>query len=570
MEKTNFGPMVDRLVARVRRNQRRLRVNADYDLVREHFDHYHFMFQAEELQEDPEVDPIRVFLRAGADTRFNPEPNFSMRKYLERYPEKRNGPERSPYLEWLKRGRAAGEIADPSDGVEPIAEVLGLSPQVVVDEVVRTREDMLERLRYGKLGEMFAKAVELDPVIGASWAETVARTKQLPLRNESVTRAVAALHRAHQAADFRTARLVIVTNKPRWGGGRRMEGHLAHALAGTIDPSEIVVIYTDEGGSAPPGRFPDGVREVDLASLLDGIARSVQEETLIALLRSFRADSILNINSRLFYWAMKPFGKALVASERVFLCFFCDEQQAMGNWEGRGLRWFYPAFDDVAGIVTDSDYQRNQLAERYQVSEEGRRRIHVFKAPAEPEIPVTPVADADPDRRRVVFWAGRFDRQKRPDLALEVARRMPDVDFRLWGEKVLKGDPLGEIPPNVTLEGRYARFADLDLSAADAWLYTSAWDGVPSLLMEVAMTGLPIVASLVGGVGEVISHEDAWPVADVEEPEAYEKALREIFADQAEARRRSGALRERLIRERTQETYGAYAADVLLTAKEAP
>jgi hypothetical protein len=118
VERTNFGPMVDEMVARVRRNQRRYGVNPDYDLLREHFDHYRYMFQARELHEDPEADPIRIFLRAGATTDNSPDVNFSMEKYLARYPERSVGPERSPYLEWVKRGKAAGEIADPADGIE--------------------------------------------------------------------------------------------------------------------------------------------------------------------------------------------------------------------------------------------------------------------------------------------------------------------------------------------------------------------------------------------------------------------------------------------------------------------
>lgn len=557
--------MVDQLVARVRRNQRRVGVNADYDLLREHFDHYHFMFQAKALQEEPDADPIRVFLRAGAEATKSPTPHFSMKKYLSRYPHRAEGPERSPYLEWLRRGKAAGEIADPADGIEALAPLLGLEEQDVVAELVRLRTDMLQRLRNGKLGEMYAKAVEIEPLIGAAWAETVANTKQLPFRNESVTRAVAAIHASHEAAGFRRARLALVTNKPRWGGGRRLEGHLAHALAGEVDPADIVVIYTDEGGASPEGRFPVGVREIDLVSLFAGVDYATQQEALVALLRSFRADAIVNINSRLLYLAMRSYGRALAASERLFLCFFCDEQQALGNWEGRSLRWFYPAFDYVAGIITDSEYMLETLTERYQLSESDRERIHVLRAPAEPDLPVARPPSDDPGRRPVVAWAGRLDRQKRPDIAVEVARRMPDVDFRFWGERVLKGDPLGTLPDNIRLEGRYASFAQLDLSDVDAWLYTSAWDGVPSLVMEVAMAEVPIVASLVGGVGEVLSPEEGWTATEWEEPEAYEKALREIFADRSGARRRARALRERLVRERTYPAYGEQAARLLLS-----
>jgi glycosyltransferase involved in cell wall biosynthesis len=150
------------------------------------------------------------------------------------------------------------------------------------------------------------------------------------------------------------------------------------------------------------------------------------------------------------------------------------------------------------------------------------------------------------------------------DIAFEVARRMPDVDFRMWGESVLTPGHVGAAPPNVALEGAYAHISELDLSSADAWLYTSGWDGVPSQLLEVGMTGIPIVGSLVGGTGEVLSVEDSWPVEDRENPAAYAWAIRDVLADPSEARRRSQALRNRLLRERTEEAYAGHVAGLLL------
>jgi glycosyltransferase involved in cell wall biosynthesis len=564
VERTNVGPAFDELVARARRNQRRYGVNPDYDLLREHFDHYHYMLQATALHEDPEADPIRMFLRAGAKASISPDVNFSMQKYLSRHPERAHGPERSPYLEWIKRGKLAGEIADPADGIEALAPQLGLEPGQVADELARMRTDMAQRLRTGTLGEMFAKAVELEPLIGEAWIETT-RMRMVPIHGKFVSGAVAAVHACQQAADFTRARLVIVTNRPRWGGGRRLEGHLAHALSGTVGADSIVVVYTDRDGTAPPGRFPPGVREVDFAGVTQSLPDEHKQQALAVLLRSFRADAIVNINSRVLYAAMAHYGKALAASERIFLCFFVHERRAQGNRFGMPLQFFYPYFDLVEGVITDSDYLRDDLTEMYQLSKADRERIHVFRAPVEPELPVAvPPSSESAPRRPLVYWAGRWDRQKRVDIALDVTRRMPDVDFRFWGEAVFRGAPIGEVPANVTFEGRYDHIAELDLSPVDAWLYTSEWDGVPSLLLEVAMTEVPVVASDVGGVGEVLSPEDAWPVADWENPEAYEKALREIFSDPQAARQRSRALRRRLEGERTQSAYGDHAAQVLL------
>ena len=120
------------------------------------------------------------------------------------------------------------------------------------------------------------------------------------------------------------------------------------------------------------------------------------------------------------------------------------------------------------------------------------------------------------------------------------------------------------MPPNVTLEGRYGHLSELRLSDADAWLYTAAWDGVPSQLLEVGMTGIPLVGSLVGGTGEVLGPDDGWPVTDLDDPGAYVAALRDVLADPAASRAKGVALRERLLSTRTEEAYAAHLVGLLL------
>jgi glycosyltransferase involved in cell wall biosynthesis len=120
----------------------------------------------------------------------------------------------------------------------------------------------------------------------------------------------------------------------------------------------------------------------------------------------------------------------------------------------------------------------------------------------------------------------------------------------------------------VKVEGKYKAFRDLDLGEADAWLYTSAWDGVPTLLLEVAMSGVPIVGSLVGGTGEVLSEDDAWPIAEIDDPGRYVEAIREVLANGQAARERALALRERLLRERSERSFAEQVTDLLLVREK--
>lgn len=67
---------------------------------------------------------------------------------------------------------------------------------------------------------------------------------------------------------------------------------------------------------------------------------------------------------------------------------------------------------------------------------------------------------------------------------------------------------------------------------------------MPNALIEAAYLGYPIVASNVGGVGELVNSKTGWPIDKFAPAEAYADALRQIFCDQVEAKRRT----ERLIK----------------------
>jgi glycosyltransferase involved in cell wall biosynthesis len=564
VERTNLGPEMDKLVAALKRRQKRVGVDPDYDLVRDHFDHLNFALQAAAKHVITPWDPINVFLWNGAEATNSPDINFSMRSYLERYPEKLKSKERSPYLEWIKRGKAAGEIADPAPEVESMAHVLDLSPNELVDALVERRTDLQQRLRTGKLGEMWARAAEIDPLVHGVWPES-SRPVLLPLAGVTPVKQMAALHASQVEAGFRRARVLLVAHRPRWGGGRRMEGHIAHALTSRVAPEDIVVIYTEECGASPPGRFPDGVREVDFAAHTVDMHAEGQEHTLVALLRSFQADSIVNVNSGMLHRAMRTYGSALAATERLFPIFFCNEQGEIGNWYGWPVSQLYRLFDQVTKVLTDSESLAEWFDDVYQLDARSQEKVSVLHAPVDPTLPV---ASSRPSDRPTVFWAGRWDRQKKIDLVLQIARLMPDVEFRMWGEPVLQRPELKHLPDNVKVEGKYAAFKDLDLDEADVWLYTSAWDGVPSILLEAAMTGVPIVGSLVGGTGEVLSEADAWPVEEVDDAEEYVKAIREVLADTAGARQRALAMRERLLRERSEAAFAEQVTDLFLVEGE--
>lgn len=109
--------------------------------------------------------------------------------------------------------------------------------------------------------------------------------------------------------------------------------------------------------------------------------------------------------------------------------------------------------------------------------------------------------------------------QKAPEdfvaVAKQVCEAVPEARFVLIGD--------GDLRPRIEwliaesgLQGRlhlagWRRDVSIAMKAFDAFLLTSHWEGLPRVLLEARTIGLPVVATKVGGVEEVIAHgRDGW------------------------------------------------------------
>lgn len=132
-----------------------------------------------------------------------------------------------------------------------------------------------------------------------------------------------------------------------------------------------------------------------------------------------------------------------------------------------------------------------------------------------------------------VLWAGRIAPEKLPDVAVAIARMTPGATFDMYGSmepgcaQIIK-----DLPNNAHYLGAYDGFDSLDIDSYDVLLYTSLFDGMPNVILEAASSGLPIVASAVGGIPEFI--EDGVTgrlIKDIHNPEAYSAALKSLQDD---------------------------------------
>ena len=121
----------------------------------------------------------------------------------------------------------------------------------------------------------------------------------------------------------------------------------------------------------------------------------------------------------------------------------------------------------------------------------------------------------DPDRRartRIVLglgeefvWlaAGRLMWKKNYPLMLEAMGQQRDAILLIAGDGPDETRLRDLAPPNVRFLGSRSDLPDL-MNAADAFVLSSTVEGLPVVLLEAAASGLPCVATAVGGVPEAV------------------------------------------------------------------
>jgi glycosyltransferase involved in cell wall biosynthesis len=156
---------------------------------------------------------------------------------------------------------------------------------------------------------------------------------------------------------------------------------------------------------------------------------------------------------------------------------------------------------------------------------------------------------ADPSRRlvarralgldpaaTVVAWVGALSPEKRPDVAVDAMARLPGAQLVVAGDGPeldrLAARASARAPGRVHLLGRTDRVVDV-LTAADAVLLTSDSEGLPGVLIEAGLVGVPAVSTDVGWVHEVVVDGVTGRLVPPGRPDAVAVAVEEVLADAA-------------------------------------
>jgi glycosyltransferase involved in cell wall biosynthesis len=341
------------------------------------------------------------------------------------------------------------------------------------------------------------------------------------------------------------------------------------SLLRTRPGERILVIQTADESSEWKDVVSDAVDYINVSDVF----RLVSEDNAARILRTvfigLTAKRVINVNSRICWKVFQHYGKTLSASIDLFAFLFCWERSEFGGRSGYPVEFYSDTARYLKAIFTDNSYFKNDLLGVYRPTQEIGERVVILRSPNRfpirlPTATSYAIQNSGKWTRPLILWAGRMDRQKRFDLVEEIAKLMPDVDFYCWtnisSKEIERQSPL---PDNIQMKGSFQDYSQLPLDYCDGWLYTSEWDGIPTLLIELGGQGMSIVASAVEGVSELISEETGWPVNNWNVPNSYVLALRDMICSKNRRMLRSAAL-QNLVKERhSAEQFDAMLSEAL-------
>lgn len=107
-----------------------------------------------------------------------------------------------------------------------------------------------------------------------------------------------------------------------------------------------------------------------------------------------------------------------------------------------------------------------------------------------------------------IAYVGRLSQEKGVDLFLEVAKRHPEIPFKIAGE--IRPEDTWEMPGNVQWVGRLDQTSVRDFIQEARFLVqpSRCYEGFPLVILEAASCGKPVIAPNHGGFPEIIGAEN--------------------------------------------------------------
>lgn len=398
------------------------------------------------------------------------------------------------------------------------------------------------------LADALADATEIEPAISWTATRIASVPEWLPVRDDYAPILIAL---TDALSDH--ARAIVAVPWVGIGGADLVSLNYARALVGSPRfGGKVAMLATHLPSRTLRHLVPEGVTFVQVPEQWRTLHPDLQRRLLAQTLILTRPEAVISVNCFDVTNSLQLYGRQLGATSRLFLTLFAFDRIGSGYPTNPITDDSQRAFlDDIAGIVTDNTVTQ-RIVRDVLALEQDRVLVH-----HQPAMPATPPmrrgtraynnAYFNEDNPFLLLWPHRLDREKRPEALVQIARRLRQVAIpariHVYGQQVLSDG--GEIlmrelkESGVAYHGSYAGgLAALPTHDYHALLLTSESEGLPLVLVQSMLLGLPVIATAVGGVTDLVRDRETGLLAQgPEDIDGFVDAIRLLLESREDRRR---------------------------------
>ena len=481
---------------------------------------------------------LQHWLNKGCIAGLSPTPRFDVSFYLKTNPDV-EAAGIPPWIHWCEHGAEEGRLPHPAfprelldgrpgpEAMRAWIEQIGESPPSI---------DWLEPL--------WRAALSHEPDLGRlNWQDSL-------LSNQPFRGTKRALHTTRLRALMPQIQCLALLPGMFVGGAEREASIALRYRAEHFGTEDLLILCTDSDNNQAQDWF-NGLGQVYWLNSDPELALDRQESALLVaqIVCGWGPKVVMNFNSGAGWEAMVRWGPQMASRSETYSWLFSRIYGERGEPLGYADQYARQALPWLKSILFDNHTFAKELIDSYLLPSDQAQKLKVLYQPIDQHPPNPPGGTA-------ILWAGRLAAQKRPELLAAAARKLPELRFEVWSPQDFKEEApnWGLDLPNVFGCGGYLNVDDLPLERYALALFTSAFEGMPNLLLELGACAMPIVASAVGGVPELVQLSTGWAVDTSqgnleEQADKLVAAIQQVLSNPKEALSRGLAL-QKLVRKR--------------------
>lgn len=306
---------------------------------------------------------------------------------------------------------------------------------------------------------------------------------------------------------------ILVVDRLAIGGGEKYMSDLLETISKN-NPSQVLVISTDSAHKRSGLRSPKNSAWLDNCMMVSWDANEGfpdDPDVFARYLRVLNPSRLFVCNSDLGYRTLLKYHLGLQNSHRLYAVFFSFGSRSALTYAKKYAR------DLVSKVrfVSDNAKIQDELALLFPTFEPSRSIVLRNRIKAADSVAFEEVLRNRSNKTRHAksfLWIGRIEPFKDVQVLIELCAMRPTDTFSIYGpiqDPVLFARLRKR--NNVTYLGMW-KPSDLKPEDFDGLIFTSQFEGMPNVPIEIAQLGIPLFVSDVGGVRETFGDESCYLV----------------------------------------------------------